>query len=232
MTEPIGRNDRHVPRDGTVSVLPEGVGPPADIPPAIFVAALQTFLEMRRLDMRALAAELGMGRSSLYRKVRSRDELLGAVLWYLTRRAIVRAVEAAQGRHGADRVVAVVHHFLHDVHSQTALRRLLQEEPEASLRILTSKRGVVQQRVIETVERLLAEEEEAQAHWDSTLDRATLAYIIVRMGESFLYADVIADNQPDVDRAVEIIAQLMGTVPPGAVTRQQPQPARDGHGRI
>ena len=213
MTNENGRGDHNSQRDAVPSILPEGIGPPADVPSTIFTAALQTFLEMRRLDMRALAAELGMGRSSLYRKVRSRDDLLGAVLWYLTRRAIVRAVEAAQGLHGADRVVAIVHHFLHDVHSQAALRRLLQEEPEASLRILTSKRGVVQQRVIDAVERLLAEEQ-AQAHWDTTLDRATLAYIIVRIGESFLYADVIADNQPDVDRAVEVIAQLMGTWPP------------------
>jgi hypothetical protein len=112
-------------------------------------------------------------------------------------------------------VIAVVHHFLHDVTEQTALRRLLQEEPEASLRILTSKRGVVQQRVIDTVERLLAEEQ-SHAHWPPTLDRATMAYIIVRIGESFLYADVIADNQPDVDRAVEVIAQLMGTLPPNS----------------
>lgn len=213
MTNDERRGDRSSQRDVALGILPEGIGPPADVPSAIFTAALQTFLEMRRLDMRGLAAELGMGRSSLYRKVRSRDDLLGAVLWYLTRRAIVRAVEASHGLSGADRVVAVVHHFLHDVHSQAALRRLLQEEPEASLRILTSKRGVVQQRVIDSVERLLAQEQ-AQARWDSTLDRATLAYIIVRIGESFLYADVIADNQPDVDRAVEVIAQLMGTHPP------------------
>jgi AcrR family transcriptional regulator len=212
-------------RDLTPSVLPEGVGPPADVPATIFVAALQTFLEQRRLDMRALAAELGMGRSSLYRKVGSRDHLLGSVLWYLTRRTIVRALEAAHGLTGTDRVIAVVHHFLHDVHSQVALRRLLHEEPEAALRILTSKRGVVQQRVIDTVDRLLAEEE-AHAGAGLTLDRATLAYVIVRIGESFLYADVIADNQPDVDRAVEVVAQLMGASVPPVL-----QAARDGRTR-
>jgi len=203
-------------RDLLPCVLPEGVGPPKDVPPAIFVAALQTFLELRRLDMRALAAELGMGRSSLYRKIGSRDQLLSAVLWYLTRRAILRSLEATQDLGGVERVVGVVHHFLHDVHSQVALRRLLQEEPEAALRILTSKRGVVQQGVIDAVERLLVAEE-AQAGGSLTLDRATLAYIIVRIGESFLYADVIADNQPDVDRAVEVVAQLMGAAPPAAV---------------
>ena len=209
---PAGRG-RPADPDGALAMLPEGIGPPADVPPAIFVAALQTFLEQRRLDMRALAADMGMGRSSLYRKVGSRDQLLGAVLWYLTRRAIVRAAEASQGLGGAARVVAVVHYFLHDVHSQAALRRLLHDEPEAALRILTSKRGVVQQRVIEVVERLLAEEE-ARADARLTLDRATLAYVIVRIGETFLYADVIADNQPDVDRAVEVVAQLLGTTVP------------------
>jgi AcrR family transcriptional regulator len=192
------------------SILPEGVAPPEDIPAEVFVAALQTFLELRRLDMRALAGELGMGRSSLYRKVRSRDHLLGAVLWYLTRRAIVRALETTQSLSGAERVVAVVDGFLHDVHSQPGLRRLLQEEPEAALRILTSKAGGVQQRVIGVVERLL-EAEEARASVGLTLDRATLAYVIVRIGESFLYADVIADNQPDVDRAVEVVARLLGS---------------------
>jgi AcrR family transcriptional regulator len=213
MTATSAGRGRTAEPDGVLRVLPEGVGPPVDVPPAIFVAALQTFLEMRRLDMRALAAELGMGRSSLYRKVGSRDELLGAVLWYLTRRTIVRAVEASSGLSGPARVVAVVHHFLHDVHSQAALRRLLQEEPEAALRILTSKRGVVQQRVIRAVERLLAEEE---AHPDARLamDRATLAYVIVRIGESFLYADVVADNEPDVDHAVAVVAQLLGTTVP------------------
>lgn len=209
--EPAGRG--RTDPEASQPVLAEGVEPPADMPPAIFVAALQTYLELRRLDMRALAAELGMGRSSLYRKVGSRDDLLGAVLWYLTRRAIARAVDASRGLSGPARVVAVVHHFLHDVHSQASLRRFLQEEPEAALRILTSKRGIVQQRVIRAVERLLAEEE-AHADANLTLDRATLAYVIVRIGESFLYADVIADNQPDVDRAVEVVAQLLGTTVP------------------
>jgi AcrR family transcriptional regulator len=195
--------------DSIAAILAEGTAPPTDIPPEIFLAALQTFLERRRLDMRSLAGELGMGRSSLYRKVRSRDHLLGAVLWYYTRRSIVRALEASNGLRGPERVLAVVEQFLRDVHGQPALRRLLQEEPEAALRILTSKRGGVQGHVIATVERLL-EQEEALGAAQLTLDRSTLAFVIVRIGETFLYADVIADNQPDVDRAVEVVAQLLG----------------------
>lgn len=195
------------------TILPEGTAPPADIPPTIFAAALHTYLEPRRLDMQALAAELGMGRSSLYRKVRSRDHLLSEVAWYLARRTIVRALDATQQLSGARRVVGVITYFLHDVHGQPGLRRMLQEEPEAALRILTSKRGTVQQRITGAVERLLAEEE-ARAAMDLTLDRATLAYVIVRICESFLYADVIADNQPDVERAVELTARLLGVQGP------------------
>jgi AcrR family transcriptional regulator len=201
-------------QDGTpaAAVLPEGLGPPADVPPAIFAAALHTFLELRRLDMQSLAAELGIGRSSLYRKVGSRDHLLGEVLWYLTRRAVVRALDASAALEGRQRVIAVVEHFLRDVHGQVSLKRLLQEEPEVALRLLTSKHGAVQRRIIAVVERLLAQEE-ARDGSRLTLDRATLAYIIVRIGESFLYADVIADNQPDVGRAVEVIGRLLSFVP-------------------
>jgi AcrR family transcriptional regulator len=195
------------------AILPEGITPPPHIPPAIFSSALHAFLELRRVDMRALAADVGMGRSSLYRKARSRDHLLGELLWYMARRTVARAVEEATGLHGSRWVIAVIDRFLHDVHSQPALRRLLQEEPEAALRMLTSKHGAVQQRMIDVVERLLAQEEALETA-DLSLDRGTLAYVIVRIGESFLYADVIADNQPDVDRAVEVIARLLGTSVP------------------
>jgi hypothetical protein len=63
--------------------------------------------------------------------------------------------------------------------------------------------------MIDAVERLLIAEE-AVAGERMRLDRPTLAYVIVRIAESFLYADVIADNEPDVDRAVEVIARLLG----------------------
>ena len=189
-------------------LIPEGTTPPEEIPPEIFQAALATFTERRRLDMRAMAAELGMGRATLYRKVGNRDRLLGEVVWFLTRRALVAAIEQAGDRTGADRVVAVADSFMSFVRAQQDLRRLLEAEPEAALRILTSKQGPVQQGIVEALERLLAQEEE-RGHLRLSIDRYTLAYVIVRVGESFLYADVIADNEPDVKAAVEVVARLL-----------------------
>jgi len=188
--------------------VPEGIDPPSGIPPRIFEAALSTVLSRRRLDMRALAAESGMARATLYRKVGDRDRLLGEVLWYMTRREWARSLEGTEHLEGAQRVQEVLRRFMRRVEAGPALRRLLEEEPEATLRILTSKHGTVQARIIAAIERLLAREEE-RGGLRPFIDRPTLAYVIVRIGESFLYADVIADGEPDVDRAVEIIARLL-----------------------
>jgi len=183
------------------------VGRPVGVPGEIFDAALRIYLGRRRLDMRALAAELGIGRSTLYRKVASRDVLLGEVIWYLTRLVIATALEETGNLRGAERVVRVVDRFMHTANAAPDLRRLLEEEPEAALRILTSKHGPVQQGMIDAVGRLLDVERE-RGDLTTAIDPATLAYIIVRIGESFLYADVIADNEPDVDLAVDIIGKL------------------------
>lgn len=124
----------------------------------IFDAAMRRFLERRRVDMRSLAVELGMGRATLYRRVGSRDQLLGQVLWQLTQRSLQRAVKHAEGRRGADRILAVIGNFLAGVIEQPSLRHFLAAEPEAALRILTSKHGVVQPGVRAHLEGLLQEE--------------------------------------------------------------------------
>jgi AcrR family transcriptional regulator len=189
-------------------IIAAGIEPPAEIPPDIFKAALATFLDRRRLDMRALAGELGISRATLYRRVGGRDYLLGEVIWYLARRSLARAYDGTEELRGEERIAEVVERFMRDVHSQPALARLLEAEPEAALRILTSKHGPIQRGIIEVMERLM-EVEEARGNLRLGIDHATLAYAIVRIGESFLYADVIADNDPDVDQAVAVIGRLL-----------------------
>ena len=189
-------------------IVPGGTEPPDTIPAEIFEAALTVYRERRRLDMRALAAALGMGRATLYRKVGNRDRLLGEVLWYLTRVAMTCALVDGEGKRGAERVVAVLRVFMSKVNESPELRHFLETEPEAALRILTSKHGPIQSSVTEGLERLLVDEEE-RGHLHPTIDRSTLAYVIVRIGEAFLYSDVIADQDPDVDAAVEVVAQLL-----------------------
>jgi hypothetical protein len=102
----------------------------------------------------------------------------------------------------------VIGTFLREVTEQPSLRHFLATEPEAALRILTSKRGFVQTRVVEHLEGLMAEEI-AAGSFAPRLDPHTLAFVLVRIGESFLYADAIADGEPDVEQALLVIAKLL-----------------------
>jgi len=138
---------------------------------------------------------------------RCADEL-GAVIWLLTRHVIARAPAATEGLEGRERIVALTRASMHDVHGQPAFRRLLEAEPEAALRILTSEHGPVQQGLVD-VTRSSLDEEERLGTLSLTIDRATLADVIVRVGERFLSADVIADDEPQVDLAAEVIGRLL-----------------------
>jgi AcrR family transcriptional regulator len=178
------------------------------LPDDVFDAALRRFLEQRRVDMRSLAVELGIGRATLYRRAGGRDQVLGHVLWYLTERNLQRAIRQAEGLRGAARIVAVIGAFLAEANAQPSLRFFLAGEPEAALRILTSKRGIVQSRVVDRLEALLTEEIEAGS-FAPRLDARTLAFVLVRIGESFLYADAIADGEPDVEQALQVIGRLL-----------------------
>jgi hypothetical protein len=185
------------------------IEPPADIPGEIFAPALATVLNRRRLEMQALAAELAISRATLYRRAGARDVLLGAVFWYLAKISMTSAFQATTTMRGPERVVAVAEHFMRDVAPREPMVHFLETEPEAALRILTSKQGPVQAGIVAAYRHLIAEEREA-GRFESPIDDETLAYVMVRIGESFLYADVIADREPDIDLAVEVYRELLG----------------------
>lgn len=66
------------------AIVPEGLAPPAAVPADVFAAAMECYSEGRRLDMQALARELGMARATLYRRVGNREQLLDDVVWFLS----------------------------------------------------------------------------------------------------------------------------------------------------
>lgn len=181
-------------------------------PDDIFDAAMRRFLERRRVDMRSLAVELGIGRATLYRRAGSRDQLLGQVMWHLTQRNQQRAVRLAEGLTGAERILAVIGNFLSGVTEDPSLRHFLAAEPEAALRILTSKHGVVQPGVRAHLEGIM-QEEIASGAFVPRMDPRTLAFVLVRIAESFLYADAIADGEPDVEQALLVIGRLLDDQP-------------------
>jgi len=189
-------------------VVPEGTAPPSGIPPEIFAAAARAFGSGERLDMQQLAGSLGISRATLYRRAGNRDQLFAAVIWANSRATLVDAVRRTTRLRGVPRAVAVAAHVLTVSASSLPLRHFLATDPEAALRVLTGAHGGVQEHFIEAFERLLGLEA-ARGHLALSLDLASVSYAMVRLAEGFLYADVIADRERDIDRAVTLIDGLL-----------------------
>jgi AcrR family transcriptional regulator len=173
-----------------------------------FRAARRCFLRGERLDMGRLAAGLGIGRATLYRWVGSRERLLGEILWSLAEAGLREAEAAAAGR-GPERMVRFYERFLRLTAEHRPIREFIEREPEAALRVLTSREGVQQRRLIDALRRRL---ERAAREGDVRLPLAAgdLAYAMVRIGESFIWREFVTGEEPDVSAAVDVVRVLLG----------------------
>jgi len=157
--------------------------------------------------MGELAAALSISRATLHRWVGSRDQLLGEILWDLGETALDIAWPDAEGR-GAAGVAHLVSAFVHTARDSEPFRDFLRREPERALRLLTTKASVVQSRIIAKLTALLNAEIDA-GRLESPLPVPDLAYLLVRIGESFLYTDVITGDDPDPAKAHAAITALL-----------------------
>src|SRR5579863_7510990 len=136
---------RRTGEDDARTVLPEGTGVPALVPPEIFAAAVATFTSGQRLDMRSLARHLGVARATLYRRAGNRERLLDEMLWWRARRLLVDQVQATACLAGTERLVAVIGGVLGAIATDRPLREFLESDPETALRLLTGTRSTVHQ---------------------------------------------------------------------------------------
>jgi AcrR family transcriptional regulator len=172
-----------------------------------FLRARKRFQACERVDMSGLAEELGVSRVTLYRWVGSRDALLVEVIWSLARRTLDN-IEADVEATGSERLVQVVTRFLDDVITNPGMKRWLSEEGESAMRLLTRHETGFQPRLIEAVQDMLQEETDA-GRLDLPADLREVAYVIVRLIESYTYLDLITGEQPDARRAEPILRLLL-----------------------
>jgi AcrR family transcriptional regulator len=156
----------------------------------------------RRIDMQGLADELGVSRATLFRRVGGREELISKALWSLTEATLIAAARRWQAERPDDALYTpgTGRHVNAIVSNAPGLRRLLDREPTLALRILTDPRGRVQTGIVAFVEGLLRRDM-AELGLVPMIEPNALAYALVRLGESFLYADVLASRPPDVETA-------------------------------
>jgi AcrR family transcriptional regulator len=189
---------------------------PAGSPPGRAVALAARWVhEGRRLDMQGIADERGMSRATLFRQAGSREALLGKALWVLAEQTLAAATARWEARRpagqlhtpGTGRQVNAI------VSRSRGLRRLLDDEPALALRVLTDPLGPVQPGIVAFVEGLLRRDIDEFGLVTLTEPDA-LAYALVRLGESFLYADVLAARKPDVAAADRLQRALIEGIAP------------------
>ncbi len=158
--------------------------------------------------MQSLAAELGLGRTTIYRWFGSRDRLIGEMLVRASAPVLDEARAQASGR-GAEALLDAFDRVNRSFASALALRQFVEQERETALRITTSGTGIVQPYIVSRI-RGWIEEEVAAGDYDAPVDPATLAYAIVRLAEAFIYNDAGPEVRGNVDRLREVEAALLG----------------------
>jgi AcrR family transcriptional regulator len=170
--------------------------------------ALREFVAGRRVDVRAIAAELGLARATVYRWFGARERLLGEMIARDAEAYFRRVRRRVRGR-GGRALLETFDEINRGLARSFALRRFLEQEREAALRILTSSGGIVEPRAVAVIGELIADEVRRGAY-EPPVDPPTLAYAIVGLANAFLYNDAIAGIRGDVDRLRDVEAALLG----------------------
>ena len=170
--------------------------------------ATHRFMRARRVDVRAIASELGLGRTTIYRWFGSRDGLIGEILVRGGEPMLEQARASARGT-GALALLETLDRFNRSLAESPALREFIENERDAALRVITSSAGKVQPWTVDAIAELITQEVRAGTYRPA-IEPATLAFAIVRLGEAFLYNDAVAGMRGDVDRLREVQAAMFG----------------------
>jgi AcrR family transcriptional regulator len=178
-----------------------------------FTLARKAFQAGQRVDMNGLAGQLGINRVTLYRWVGSRDQLLTEVLWSLTQRTIERAMQGttASADGATSKLATVLTYYNGAVMTHTGMSRFLAEEGDFALRLLTVQSGF-QLRLVTFIADLI-DTEAAAGRLATAFPSEDLAFVLVRVIESYVYRKVITGEESDPGQAGRILAALLPARP-------------------
>src|SRR5215207_2920742 len=161
-------------------------------------AATDRYLRGKRVDVQAIAAELGLGRTTIYRWFGTREELIGDVLVRVTEPLLEEARAGGRGR-GAAKILDTFDRFNRSLVDAPALRGFVERERDAAVRIITSGTGNVQPRNVAMITAVIEDEVRAGTY-EPPVEPATLGYAIVRLAEAFIFNETATAMRDSVDR--------------------------------
>jgi AcrR family transcriptional regulator len=171
-------------------------------------AGLYRYLRGQRVDVQAIAGELGLGRATIYRWFGSREKLLGEVIIRATEPVLAECRSGLAGK-GGPGLLETFDRFNRALADAPALSAFVEQERDAALRIIASGGGIVQPRIVELITGLIAEEAEA-GNYEPSVEPDVLGYATVKLAQAFLFNDAVVGIRGDVDRLREVEAALLG----------------------
>jgi hypothetical protein len=167
------------------------------------------FVKGEAVELATLAERLSVPAERLDDWCGDRESLLGEVIATFSTELMLRAKQEHSDLRGTAKVLTVYEQFACAVANFRPLHLLLQADPQATLRLLTSSSGHVHPAAVSQMHALLIEEHARGALRTPEGELRNLAYAIVRLAEAFLYNDAMLATEPQVQRTTRVVARLL-----------------------
>lgn len=176
-------------------------------------AARSLFARGERIEMGALAEQLGVNRVTLYRWLGNRETLLAELLWERLERALHRADARATdaGLAGVERLVAALMGIFPHDGTGSAERAFIAREPALAMRVMTT--GVVHDRLVAWFAAAIDAERDA-GRVNPAHPSEQIADIVVKSGEAVYWFDVASGRGVQRDNVVVVLGALCPPVGP------------------
>jgi AcrR family transcriptional regulator len=201
---------------------------PRSTPAGAFERAREFIRAGKRVDMVALATDLGVSRATLYRWTGDRERLLADAVWAEAHATANHMLERHRAQTGLARIQAVCVDFLTYFGNNDGVNAFLQHERNSGLELLTWVNGGFRPRLTAWIRDHIQDEIDA-GHYSAPGDPELLADGIVTIGERFLHHGGDPDVSPDPTSAGRMIALLLREPcdkPSGAAARKRPNTQR------
>jgi AcrR family transcriptional regulator len=173
----------------------------------VLALARAHWLDCRRIDVQAIAAECGVGRATVYRWFGSREGLIGEAMMGVFEARVADARAAVGGR-GGEALLDTLGLIYRGLVAAPHIRTFIDRERATALPLMTSSRGPVHPRIVELIRELIDAEVE-HGDYRAPTDTTTLAYVLVRMAEALLFNYEDDDLPKDLERLREVQAALL-----------------------
>jgi AcrR family transcriptional regulator len=168
--------------------------------------ARSMFLACERVDMQVLAERLGVARGTIYRWVKSREDLLDELFGDIVRE-MYGVVREQPGGVGLDRVVAATRTAMEVFAAFEPARTFVQREPQLAVRLLMGETGGVHRELMAGTREMLVDE---GATPGPELD--DLVDVVMHIATSLIWVTFAIGEEPQIDRAAKVVRQLFATV--------------------